>query len=150
MSDIDRTQNVDYGGHGHINGGHGFVQLSNSTAVPPGWVCNMPKRQADLLKGTLDLLLLKTLAVEPRHGIGVADRIQQITRGTFQVRAGSLFPALHRLEQEGYIAGEWSETPAGHRAKYYRITPSGQRRLTAEKKNWSRIALAIAQVLEAD
>jgi transcriptional regulator len=108
------------------------------------------RQQTDLLKGTLDLLLLKILALEPRHGIGVADRIHQITSGTFHVRPGSLFPALHRLEQDGYIVGDWSETPAGHRAKYYRITPSGQRRLAAEKKNWSRIAVAIAQVLEAE
>jgi PadR family transcriptional regulator PadR len=110
----------------------------------------MASRQTDLLKGTLDLLVLKTLALEPRHGIGVADRIHQITHGTFHIRPGSLFPALHRLEQEGHIAGEWSETPAGHRAKYYRITASGQRHLAAEKKNWSRIAVAIAQVLETD
>ena len=99
---------------------------------------------------TLDLLVLKTIAVEKRHGLGVADRIGQITRGTLQIRPGSLFPALHRLEQEGYIAGEWSITPAGHRAKYYRITPAGQRHLANEKKTWSRVAVAITQVLEAD
>jgi PadR family transcriptional regulator len=93
------------------------------------------KRQTALVKGTLDLLVLKTLALEPRHGVGVADRIQQITRGTFQVRPGSLFPALHRLEQDGFIRGEWSETPEGRRAKYYRITPAGERRLAAERKN---------------
>jgi transcriptional regulator len=110
----------------------------------------MPRRQTELLKGTLDLLILKTLALEPRHGVGVADRIAQITGGTFQVKAGSLFPALHRLEQEGFIRGEWSTTPEGHRAKYYRVTPAGQRQLAAEKKNWARIALAIAQILEAE
>lgn len=110
----------------------------------------MSKRQTDLMKGTLDLLVLKTLALEPRHGVGVADRIGQITRGTFQVKPGSLFPALHRLEQEGFIAGEWSETPEGRRAKYYRITAAGQRQLAAERKNWARIVVAIAQVLEAE
>jgi transcriptional regulator len=110
----------------------------------------MAKRQADIVKGTLDLLVLKTLALEPRHGVGVADRIAQVTGGTFQVRPGSLFPALHRLEQEGFINGEWSTTPEGHRAKYYRITAAGQRQLAAEKKNWARIVLAIGQVLEAD
>jgi PadR family transcriptional regulator PadR len=110
----------------------------------------MAKRQADIVKGTLDLLVLKTLALEPRHGVGVADRIAQVTGGTFQVRPGSLFPALHRLEQEGFINGEWSTTPEGHRAKYYRITPAGQRQLAAEKKNWARIVLAIGQVLETD
>jgi transcriptional regulator len=110
----------------------------------------MAKRQTELLKGTLDLLILKTLALEPRHGVGVADRIAQITRGTFQVKAGSLFPALHRLEQEGYISGGWSTTPDGHRAKYYRITAAGQRQLAAERKQWTRIVVAIGQILEAD
>jgi PadR family transcriptional regulator PadR len=110
----------------------------------------MAKRQADIVKGTLDLLVLKTLALEPRHGVGVADRIAQVTGGTFQVRPGSLFPALHRLEQEGFINGEWSTTPEGHRAKYYRITAAGQRQLATEKKNWARIVLAIGQVLETD
>jgi PadR family transcriptional regulator, regulatory protein PadR len=110
----------------------------------------MARRQTEIMKGTLDLLVLKTLALEPRHGVGVADRIEQITRGTFQVKPGSLFPALHRLEQEGFIAGEWGETPEGRRAKYYRITAAGQRQLAAEKKNWARVALAIAQILEAD
>jgi PadR family transcriptional regulator, regulatory protein PadR len=107
----------------------------------------MAKRQTEIMKGTLDLLVLKTLALEPRHGVGVADRIEQITRGTFQVKPGSLFPALHRLEQEGFIAGEWSATPDGHRAKYYRITPAGQRQLAEEKKNWARVSLAIGQIL---
>jgi PadR family transcriptional regulator len=110
----------------------------------------MAKRQTDIIKGTLDLLVLKTLALERRHGVGIADRIAQMTRGTFQVGAGSLFPALHRLEQEGFIAGEWSATPEGHRAKYYRITTPGQRKLAAEKKNWARIVFAMSQVLEAE
>jgi transcriptional regulator len=110
----------------------------------------MAKRQTEIMKGTLDLLVLKTLALEPRHGVGVADRIQQITRGTFQVRPGSLFPALHRLEQEGFIAGEWTTTPEGRRAKYYKITAAGQRQLAAEKKNWAKIVLAIGQILEAE
>jgi transcriptional regulator len=102
------------------------------------------------MKGTLDLLVLKTLALEPRHGVGVADRIDQITRGTFKVRPGSLFPALHRLEQEGFIAGEWTETPEGRRAKYYRLTAAGQRQLATEKKHWTRIVIAIGEVLEAE
>jgi transcriptional regulator len=110
----------------------------------------MPKNQTTIVKGTLDLLVLKTLAIEPRHGVGVAERIDQISRGTFQVKPGSLFPALHRLEQNGFIAGEWSETPEGRRAKYYRITPAGQRQLAAEKKNWARVVLAVGQILEAD
>jgi PadR family transcriptional regulator, regulatory protein PadR len=110
----------------------------------------MAKQQTELLKGTLDLLILKTLALEPRHGVGVADRIAQITRGTFLVKPGSLFPALHRLEQEGFISGEWSTTPDGHRAKYYRITSAGQRQLASEKRHWSRIVVAIGQILETD
>jgi transcriptional regulator len=110
----------------------------------------MAKQPTDIMRGTLHLLVLKTLALEPRHGVGIAERLAQMTQGTFQVGAGSLFPALHRLEQEGYIAGEWGATPEGHRAKYYRITPAGQRKLTAEKKNWARIVLAVSQVLETE
>jgi PadR family transcriptional regulator PadR len=102
------------------------------------------------MKGTLDLLVLKTLELEPRHGVGVADRIAQITRGTFVVKPGSLFPALHRLEAEGFTRGEWSETPEGRRAKYYRITAAGQRQLSTEKKNWARVVLAIGLILESD
>jgi len=110
----------------------------------------MPKPPAEIIKGTLDLLVLKTLELEPRHGVGVADRIRQISNGTFVVKPGSLFPALHRLEEEGFIAGEWGETPDGHRAKYYRITSAGQRQLASEKKNWARVVLAIGLILESD
>src|ERR671914_238900 len=102
----------------------------------------------ELLKGTLDLLILRTLELEPRHGVAIADRLAQITRGTFQVKPGSLFPALHRLEQNGFLSGEWSTTDGGRRAKVYRLTSAGQRRLAAEKRQWSRIVLAIDQVLE--
>ena len=107
-------------------------------------------KQAELMKGTLDLLVLKTLALEPRHGVGVADRIAQMSGRTFVVRPGSLFPALHRLEEEGFIKGDWSETPEGRRAKYYRITAAGQRQLSTEKKNWTRIVSAIGLILEAE
>jgi transcriptional regulator len=110
----------------------------------------MAKQQAELMKGTLDLLVLKTLALEPRHGVGVADRIEQISGGTFVVRPGSLFPALHRLEQDGFIKGELSETPEGRRARYYRITAAGLKQLTTEKKNWARIVSAIGLILEAE
>jgi PadR family transcriptional regulator PadR len=110
----------------------------------------MAKRQAELMKGTLDLLVLKTLELEPRHGVGVADRIEQISSGTFVVKPGSLFPALHRLEQDGFIKGEWGETPEGRRAKYYRITTAGLRQLTTEKKNWARVVMAIGLILESD
>jgi PadR family transcriptional regulator, regulatory protein PadR len=103
----------------------------------------------ELLKGTLDLLILRTLALEPRHGIGIAERIEQVTRGTFNVRPGSLFPALHRLEQSGFIAGAWTTSSEGRRVKSYRLTGAGRRRLAVERRQWSRIAAAIAQVLEA-
>lgn len=110
----------------------------------------MAKQPAEIMKGTLDLLVLKTLELEPRHGVGVADRIRQISNGTFVVKPGSLFPALHRLEEEGFIAGEWTETPEGRRAKYYRITTAGQRQLASEKKNWARVVLAIGLILESE
>jgi transcriptional regulator len=105
-------------------------------------------KQTDLMKGTLQLLILKTLTLEERHGVGIAERIGQITRGTFDVKAGSLFPALHRLEADGFIRGEWSNTPNGHRAKYYRLTAAGQRQLAVEKQTWARVVTAIRQVLE--
>ena len=103
----------------------------------------------ELMKGTLDLLILKTLDLEPRHGISIADRIAQITNGTFMVKAGSLFPALHRLEQNGFIDGEWGQSAEGRRVKAYRLTAAGRRKLTAETKAWSRIVLAMGQVLES-
>lgn len=106
-------------------------------------------RQLDLVKGTLGLLILRTLALEPRHGIAIADRIEQITRGTFRVKAGSLFPALHRLEQEGFIAGDWTVSDTGRRTKAYRLTPAGTRQLAAEKRDWARVVTAVGQVLDA-
>jgi transcriptional regulator len=110
----------------------------------------MAKRQAELMKGTLDLLVLKVLALEPRHGVGVADRIQQISGSTFVVKPGSLFPSLHRLAEEGFIAGEWSETAEGRRARFYKITPAGLRQLSAERRHWERIVTAIGSILEAE
>jgi transcriptional regulator len=110
----------------------------------------MAPRQTDLLKGTLDLLILRTLELEPRHGVSVADRIAQITQGTFQVKPGSLFPALHRLEQHAFVTGAWTSTPEGRRVKVYELTTAGRRRLTEEKRQWSRIVLAVGQVLEQE
>ena len=107
-------------------------------------------RSTEILKGTLALLILRTLELEPRHGVAIAERIEQITRGTFSVKAGSLFPALHRLEQEGFITGEWSATDAGRRVKSYRLTAAGRQRLVHEKKQWTRIVSAIGLVLESD
>jgi PadR family transcriptional regulator PadR len=104
----------------------------------------------EILKGTLGLLILRTLELEPRHGVAIAERIEQITRGTFTVKAGSLFPALHRLEQEGFIAGEWSVTDAGRRIKSYRLTPAGKQQLAVERKQWARIVSAVGLVLESN
>ena len=104
-------------------------------------------RKVELLRGTLDLLILRTLQLEPLHGMAVAERIEQVTGGTFAVRPGSLFPALHRLEQQAWIEGEWLTSADGHRRKCYRLTRAGQRQLTEEKKTWGRVALAIQRVL---
>ncbi len=109
----------------------------------------MGERKSDLLRGTLDLLILKTLTLEAMHGLGISRRIEQVTDRIFQVQPGSLFPALHRLEQEGWIQGEWGESENNRRAKYYRLTPAGKRRLGEEKKNWALVVLAITKVLEA-
>ncbi len=109
----------------------------------------MVQRKKDVLRGTLDLLILKTLALERMHGLGISRRIEQITQGVFQVQAGSLFPALKRLEQEGYVEGEWGESENNRRAKYYRLTKAGRRRLGEEKDNWSQVVVAITRVLEA-
>jgi PadR family transcriptional regulator len=100
-----------------------------------------------LLKGTLDLLILRTLELEPRHGFSIAERLEQVTHGTFCVRPGSLFPGLHRLEGEGLIRGAWSADDRGRRIKMYELTAAGRKRLTAEKKQWERIVRAVAQVL---
>jgi PadR family transcriptional regulator PadR len=107
-------------------------------------------KKTDLLRGTLDLLILRTLELQGLHGIAIADRIRQVTQGTFDVQAGSLFPALHRLEQEGWIAGEWSVTDDGRRIKSYVLTAAGRRQLSAEKKQWDRIVTAVGQVLETN
>jgi transcriptional regulator len=101
-----------------------------------------------MLKGTLDLLILRTLALGPLHGIAVADRIRQVTRGTFEIGPGSLFPALHRLEQEGWLAGEWSASDHGRRVRSYTLTAAGRRQLAAERRQWARIVAAIGHVLD--
>jgi transcriptional regulator len=106
-------------------------------------------KKTDLLRGTLDLLILRTLELRPLHGVAIADRIQQVTGGTFVVQAGSLFPALHRLEQEAWIAGAWTTTEDGRRIKAYTLTSAGRRQLTAEKRQWERIVTAVGQVLDA-
>ncbi len=105
--------------------------------------------KTEVLRGTLDMLILKTLSLQPLHGLGVSRRIDQITEGVFQVKPGSLFPALQRLEQEGWIKGTWGESENNRRAKYYQLTAAGRRRLGAEKQNWMQVVLAITRVLEA-
>jgi PadR family transcriptional regulator PadR len=109
----------------------------------------MPERSVELLKGTLDLLILRTLDLQPMHGSAIADRVAQVTQGAFQVKAGSLFPALHRLEQEGWIEGAWQESAEGRRVRSYAITPDGRRQLAAEKDNWKSIVQAMGRVLES-
>ena len=107
----------------------------------------MSRREA-LLQGTLDLLILKALSTGARHGLGVSRRIKQMTGGTFSVRPGSLFPALHRLEESGWLEAEWQPSENNRRAKYYQLTRAGRKQLGEETAQWNRIALAIARALE--
>ena len=108
-----------------------------------------PGEPTNLLQGTLDMMILKALSTGERHGLGISRRIEQITRGTFQVKPGSLFPALHRMEEQGWLASYWGESENNRRAKFYRLTKSGRRQLESETAHWSKISLAIARALEA-
>ena len=101
----------------------------------------------DLLQGTLDLLILKTLALEPMHGWGVAQRIQQVSKDTLQIGQGSLYPALYRLEYKGWIKSDWGTSENNRRAKFYRLTPAGRKQLETELATWNRLSAAIALVL---
>jgi PadR family transcriptional regulator PadR len=105
--------------------------------------------QTDLLQGTLDMMILKALAFDKMHGLGISRRIEQVTKGTFQVKPGSLFPALHRMEEQGWVVSTWGESENNRRAKYYRLTKAGRRQLESETERWGRISLAIARALEA-
>ena len=107
----------------------------------------MAKRQAELMKGTLDLLVLKTLELEPRHGVGVADRIRQTTNGTFVVKAGSLFPALHRMERAGWLKSFWDVAENGRRARFYQLTALGRKQLESETAKWQRVLDGLAAAL---
>jgi len=109
----------------------------------------MTARRAALLQGTLDLLILKALAAGELHGLGVSRRSEQITGGTFVVQPGSLFPALHRLEEAGWLAADWQPSENNRRAKYYTLTKAGRRQLGEEQAAWNQVALAIARALEA-
>ena len=103
----------------------------------------------ELLQGTLDLLVLKALSVGPLHGLGVSSRIGQITQGTFDVKPGSLFPALHRMEEAGWLSSFWGESENRRRARYYQLTRPGQRQLQVETEGWQRIVAAMARALSA-
>jgi PadR family transcriptional regulator, regulatory protein PadR len=103
----------------------------------------------NLLQGTLDLLILKSLTLGELHGLGVSRRIEQITRGTFHVKPGSLFPALHRMEEAGWLASSWGASENNRKAKYYKLTAAGRRQLDAEVGEWKRVAVAIAHALQA-
>jgi len=107
----------------------------------------LPTPPSDLLQGTLDLLILKALALQELHGMGVSRRIAQMTKGTFHVKAGSLFPALHRMEEAGWLASSWGESETNRRAKFYSLTKAGRTQLQAETERWERISLAMAAAL---
>ena len=108
----------------------------------------MPSERSELLQGTLELLILKTLSLEPMHGWGVAQRIQQMSRDTFQVNQGSLYPALQRMLGKGWISAEWRTTESNRRARYYLLTKAGQRQLAAERGEWERSSTAINWILD--
>ena len=103
--------------------------------------------KTDLLQGTLDLLILKTLELEPMHGWGITLRIQQLSESVLQVNQGSLYPALHRLEEQGWISAEWKASENNRQAKYYKLTAKGRKQLTAEKENWLRLSGAVARIV---
>jgi len=105
---------------------------------------------SEILQGTLDLLILRTLELGPMHGLGVSGRIKQITRGVFVVKPGSLFPALHRLEQSDWIEGQWGESENRRRAKYYSLTRTGRAQLEKEKRNWNKVFSAVNRLLESE
>jgi len=107
-------------------------------------------KQVELLQGTLDLLILRTLDLQPLHGVAISDRIEQVTRGVFVVGPGSLFPALHRLAEQGWIEGRWNESENKRRVKVYALTKIGRSRLAAETRNWHKIFTAMNQVLAAE
>src|SRR4249920_85376 len=102
----------------------------------------------ELLQGTLDLLILRTLQPGPQHGWAISERIQQISQDVLRVNQGSLYPALHRLEHQGWIAAEWATSELGRRARFYRLTDSGRKQLELETETWARMATAIGRVLE--
>ena len=108
----------------------------------------MPADKSDLLQGTLDMLILKIVALSPVHGYGVSLRIRQISKEVLQVQQGSLYPALHRLEKRGWLTAEWGESDNGRQAKFYKLSPKGRKQLQTEESNWERLAQAVTQVMQ--
>jgi PadR family transcriptional regulator len=108
----------------------------------------MTKTKSDLLQGTLDMLILKTLALEPMHGWGISQRIQQVSQDVLCINQGSLYPALYRLEQQGWIISEWGSSENNRQAKFYNLTKAGRKQLAEETENWERLSAAIAKVLQ--
>ena len=109
----------------------------------------MPEKPTDLIQGTLDMLILKTLALESMHGYGIAVRLEQKSGGVFRINAGSLFVALQRLQRAGLLRSEWKDTENSRRARYYALTDQGRKRLSTETREWQRQVAAIARILEA-
>jgi PadR family transcriptional regulator PadR len=107
------------------------------------------KKKTDLLRGTLDLLILKALWLEPLHGVGISRRITQITRGAFKVSFGSLFPSLHRMEEKGWVEADWRASENNRRAKYYRLTSSGRSQLKVEERNWNKVVKIMMAAVES-
>lgn len=107
-------------------------------------------KSSEVLQGTLDLLVLRSLELGPMHGLGISDRIKQVTQGVFAVKPGSLFPALYRLEQNGWIEGEWGESDNNRKAKFYSLTRAGRAQLDKEKRNWQRQFSAVNRLLESE
>lgn len=108
-----------------------------------------PLEKADLLQGTLDLLILKVVALGPVHGYGISQRIRQISDEVLQVQQGSLYPALHRLEKRGWIDADWGESDSGRQAKFYKLSAKGRKQLAAEEETWNRLSRAVGLILEA-
>jgi transcriptional regulator len=110
----------------------------------------MPSAKFAIPQGTLDMLILRILSLEPRHGYGIAQRLQQVSRDTVQVNQGSLYPALHRLEEKGWLHAEWRESDTGREAKFYTLTRSGRKQLEVERESWNRLAAAVRLVFAED
>ena len=109
----------------------------------------MPKRKTDLLRGTLDLLVMKAVSLEALHGVGIARRLKQITNGTFGVSYGSLFPSLHRMDEKGWVSAEWRPSENNRRAKYYQLTALGRRQFELHQREWNRVVETMARALQA-